>query len=285
MVQMRRMLSALALSAVALALPMVTTPVGRATRGAPPTGFVFVSMPDTFNNDLGDVRDSRHWRRGDPNSVNQEYRQVIRTVFADVAAENPLAVLMAGDAVQGHWGRDDADTGIFGPVRTDRQRTKAMRRAAHQYYGEYVHRFDARGLPLYAAIGDHELGDNPWRAGDSDWRAWKLHHLRTLRSEWAEKFTRSGRRFALHPRGTSYDETAYAKYLVPRRAAADHHGRVQEGEAQCGRPGRERTARLDEGRAGRSQGHRRRLDHRPGPYAGPHPGPGATLLRAHVRRG
>ena len=285
MVPMRRMLSALALSAVALALPMVTTPVGRATQGAPPTGFVFVSMPDTFNNDLGDVRDSRHWRRGDPNSVNQEYRQVIRTVFADVAAENPLAVLMAGDAVQGHWGRDDADTGIFGPVRTDRQRTKAMRRAAHQYYGEYVHRFDARGLPLYAAIGDHELGDNPWRAGDSDWRAWKLHHLRTLRSEWAEKFTRSGRRFALHPRGTSYDETAYAKYLVPGELlliTMDVFKKVKRNVVvQAGK------GQLDwmKGVLAASQGHRRRLDHRPGPYAGPHPGPGATLLRAHVRRG
>ena len=57
---------------------------------------------------------------------------------------------MAGDLVEGRWGRDDARTGVFGPVRTPSQRLRAWRRAADVYYPAWRERFDQ--IPFFSSL-------------------------------------------------------------------------------------------------------------------------------------
>jgi len=182
-----------------------------AARGSP--DLTFVSMPDTFNSDHADVSDAIGWSPESPNSINPAYQAAIDTFFDDVAALSPQAVLVAGDTVEGHWGRDTAGTGIFGPVSTVAERRLAVVRAARQYYGEYRERWRTREIPLYPAMGDHEIGDNPWGPGRGWYAAFKHANLGLFKAQWARFFTDSGRRFGRHPRGTAFDTTTYATML------------------------------------------------------------------------
>ena len=52
----------------------------------------------------------------------------------EMASHGTRDVLVAGDLVEGRWGRDDSRSGVFGPVRTEAQRLRAWRRAAAVYY-------------------------------------------------------------------------------------------------------------------------------------------------------
>ena len=167
--------------------------------------FTFVSMPDFLNADIGDVRQAIGWRRGDPNSINASYRQAIDVILDAVQAESPHAVFVAGDLVEGHWGTDDSKTGIFGPVGTYAQKLAALERAADLYYGQWKERFAIRGLPVYPAVGDHEIGDNNWYPGTFKWNAFP-----TFKRVWAKHF----RRGESHPEG-AFNGTAYAKHLTP----------------------------------------------------------------------
>jgi hypothetical protein len=98
-----------------------------------------VSIPDFINADVGDVRGIDRsgylgWDPGDPNSINPYYRDTLKVVLDQVASENPDAVLVAGDEVNGHWGVDYDKTGIFGPVDTYEQKLQALRNAGALYY-------------------------------------------------------------------------------------------------------------------------------------------------------
>lgn len=167
--------------------------------------FTFVSMPDFLNADIGDVRRAAGWKPGDPNSINASYRRAIDVILDAVQAENPNAVFVAGDLVEGHWGTDASKTGIFGPVGTYAQKLAALERAADLYYGQWKERFAARGLPVYPAVGDHEIGDNNWYPGTFKWDAFP-----TFKKAWAKHF----RRGESHPEG-KFNGTAYAKHLTP----------------------------------------------------------------------
>lgn len=208
-------LAALALTVASALLAGCVGGPGAGATGPSGRDFTFVSIPDLFNNDFADVSGLDGWQPGDPNSMNPAYRAAIGQVFDDVAAESPDAVIVPGDLVQGRWGRDDAGTGTFGPVRTDRQRVAALRRASRTYFGHYVDLWADRGLSVHAAVGDHDIGDNSWNPDRGRWYAWKHENLGEFKDAWAEHFTDSGTRFASRPRGTNFEKTAYSVRLHP----------------------------------------------------------------------
>ena len=91
----------------------------------------FVSIPDFLN-------------------VDTEYPQegwedALACVLDAIKAENPDFVLVAGDLVMGRWW-SEADVDKYAAV----------------YYPAWTERMQRHGLKYYTAIGDHELGDNPW---------------------------------------------------------------------------------------------------------------------------
>ncbi len=93
--------------------------------------WTFVSIPDFLN-------------------VDTEYPQegwedAITYVLEAVKAENPDFVLIAGDLVMGRWW-SEADIDKYAAI----------------YYPAWTKRMQEHGLKFYTAIGDHELGDNPW---------------------------------------------------------------------------------------------------------------------------
>jgi 3',5'-cyclic AMP phosphodiesterase CpdA len=207
--------AALAAALACLAsLGIVTATAQQAPPAAKPS-ITLVSIPDFVNADVGDVRGIQRpgylgWDPGDPNSNNRYYRATLEVVLDQVASENPDAVLVAGDEVNGHWGVDANRTGIFGRVNTHEQKLQAVRNAGALYYSEWKERFARRGLEVYPAVGDHEVGDNPWPSGSFKSRAFD-----TFKGTWARHFTANGTKYAKRPKGTPYEGTAYAVKLAP----------------------------------------------------------------------
>lgn len=94
----------------------------------------FVVMPDFLNQDID---------YPDPN-----WDPVLDYVLSGVAKEKPDFVAVPGDLVNGHWTAG-------GAANIDLQ--------ARRFYSAWTGRLDAHGLDtVYAALGDHEIGDNPW---------------------------------------------------------------------------------------------------------------------------
>ena len=211
----------LGLSAWLVATPGDVDPVSvAAVPGAPAvpiaqTGeqplFTFVSMPDFLNTDVGDtrLRAGQGWDPGDPTNINASWTRALDVILDEVQAEKPAAVLVAGDLVDGHWGIDVAPaTGIFGPVETRAEQLAAVTNAGDLYYTAWAGRFTERGLRALPALGDHEIGDNPWPSG-----SFKLAAVPTFKKAWSDKFTRTatgGYRYRMRPVGTAYEDTAYA---------------------------------------------------------------------------
>lgn len=184
----------------------------------------FVSAPDFLNQDVADLTADGRETYVDPatgniaNSTNASYERALAHVLDEMASHGTDDMLVAGDLVEGRWGRDDSGAGVFGPARTSRERLVATRRAAAVYYPAWLERVAAHGLTPYPAVGDHEMGDDPWeRAGDP----WVTHK----RAHWAE-FKRLYARHVMTmpdgterfvqrpPRGQARD-TAYAVRLDP----------------------------------------------------------------------
>ena len=185
---------------------------------AEPSGpllYHFVAMPDFLNQDVGDVRTLPTWRPGDPNSWTPYLERSIEVVLDEVEDVDPDSVLVGGDLVEGHWLSDVDHTGIFGPSRTDRQRTAMLRRAGRFYHSTYAARFRERGLELHAAVGDHDVGDNPFRG--PKWR-FKRASIPVYKQLFGDAYTRTADgapRYAERPVGTPWADTAYAAQLSP----------------------------------------------------------------------
>lgn len=94
--------------------------------------WTFVSFPDFFNFDV-------------PNPW-LEWEPAVEWFLNQVKADQPDFVLVAGDLVNGHWWDG----------------SKCIEHMAAVYYGGWVRRMQVHGLKFYVAIGDHELGDDPW---------------------------------------------------------------------------------------------------------------------------
>lgn len=97
----------------------------------------FVSIPDFVNVDL--------------EYPQPGWEDTLDYVLKAVKAENPEFVLVAGDLVMGRWPDKDA-----------------INKYAAIYYPAWTKRMRDHGLKYYTAIGDHEIGDNPWKGEKAD---------------------------------------------------------------------------------------------------------------------
>jgi len=228
----RRSLLVIALLALVLAgsaCSPAAAPAGGGGRHEPrvinarafPTGqeptYEFVAAPDFLNQDVGDLRSLPSWQAGDPNSWTPELQQSIDRFLDEIASLEPGSVLVPGDLVEGRWGIDRTRSGIFGPVRTTAQKRQALRRAARFYFSTYLERFQSRGLTLHAALGDHDIGDNPWDDHSAE-TVFKRQMMNVFKEEFARQFTHlpSGKpRYRERPVGTIWSDTAYAVHLSP----------------------------------------------------------------------
>jgi len=94
----------------------------------------FVSFPDFFNFDVPEP-----WAKWD---------SAVDFFLNEVSKENPDFVLIAGDLVNGHWWDSPECVEQMGTL----------------YYSGWKRRVEKHGLKYYTAVGDHELGDDPWPA-------------------------------------------------------------------------------------------------------------------------
>ncbi len=97
----------------------------------------FVSIPDFVNVDL--------------TYPQPGWEETLDYVLKAIKAENPEFVLVAGDLVMGRW--------------SDKE---SIKKYAAIYYPAWIKRMQDHGLKFYTAIGDHEIGDNPWRGDKAD---------------------------------------------------------------------------------------------------------------------
>lgn len=98
----------------------------------------FVSMPDFLNVDC--------------DYPQAGWEDALSFILKSVKNENPDFLVVAGDLVMGHWDNKEwnaADT---------------IAKYSNRYYSAFNKRMEDHGLKYYAAIGDHEIGDNPWRS-------------------------------------------------------------------------------------------------------------------------
>lgn len=176
--------------------------------------FRFLSAPDLFNADIGDVTGSAFYRGGAPNSWSPRWAETTQNLFGQLADFDANTYLVAGDMVNGRWHYDRGDTGTFGPGRTMAQRIARVRRAGETYYPQWLRFWEDAGIPAWrvrTAVGDHEMGDNPWKA-----KATQLAAYDTYKDLYAEHFTQRPNgtpRYPMRPVGTAHEDSAYAKYL------------------------------------------------------------------------
>jgi predicted MPP superfamily phosphohydrolase len=94
--------------------------------------WTIVSFPDFFNFDVPEP-----WPQWD---------DAVNWFLDQVSKESPEFVLVTGDLVNGHW--------YDGP--------KCIEHMGATYYGNWIRRMQGHQLKYYVAVGDHELGDDPW---------------------------------------------------------------------------------------------------------------------------
>jgi hypothetical protein len=95
--------------------------------------WTFTSIPDFLNFDIDYPQDG--------------WEDSLGFILESMKKEDPAFVMVAGDLVMGHWG-PTADS---------------VNQWADRFYPQWTKRWSDHDLKVYAAIGDHEIGDNPWR--------------------------------------------------------------------------------------------------------------------------
>ena len=213
---------------VAAILGTTGTALSGAVDVSGPPDFTFVSMPDFLNADVADLSGLPTWDGG-MNSHNQWWQLAIDSCLWAVGSHNPDAVFVAGDQVEGRWNIDTDDRRIFGQVSqgTDEVSLAMCRSAITQagsvYYSEYKRLFAERGMPLYPALGDHEILDDRSGRRNDRWSPKGTHKGRPdnryylvdhAKSVWADHFTRTPEGAPVHrkrPKGSQHEFTAYAE--------------------------------------------------------------------------
>jgi len=146
------------------------------------SAWTFISSPDWFNRDIADLSGS--WSedlKADGwdthtglNGISPEMQAVYDSVVAEMAAYGPEVFVVTGDLVNGRWFTDET-LEMFDPV--SRDRLKAIDKAADIYYGWYRWLFNSHRIaPVLGAVGDHEIGDDPWLPGSE-----KSLHVQTMK--------------------------------------------------------------------------------------------------------
>ena len=98
--------------------------------------WTFVSIPDFLNKDT-------HYPHPGFEDALSYFLQAVR-------AENPDFILVPGDLVNGRWPT------LMEPTE------EAIVEKAGIFYPAWKARMEAHDLQYYVAVGDHEVGDNPW---------------------------------------------------------------------------------------------------------------------------
>ena len=100
--------------------------------------WTFVSIPDFLNFDI------EYPQKG--------WEDALGFIVGSMKKEDPAFAMVAGDLVMGHWGT----------------KKEEINKWADKYYPGWVQRFKDHDLKVYAALGDHEIRDNPWRGAAAD---------------------------------------------------------------------------------------------------------------------
>ena len=116
------------LAAFALLLMVSCTP----EKSTSDKTFKFVSFPDFFNFDVPEP-----W---------PDWDDAVNFFLDEVEKEEPNYVLVTGDLVDGRWWDNEECVKVNGSI----------------YYNSWVRRMKQHNLRYYTAVGDHELGDDPW---------------------------------------------------------------------------------------------------------------------------
>jgi len=111
---------------------------GQQAQSGTPDTWTFVSMPDFLNFDI------EYPQKG--------WEDALGFVLESMKKEGPAFAMVAGDLVMGHWGTTK----------------ESVDKWADKYYPPWVKRWKNHDLKVYAALGDHEIGDNPWRGKKAD---------------------------------------------------------------------------------------------------------------------
>ena len=98
----------------------------------------FVSIPDFLNFDI------EYPQKG--------WEDALGYIIVSMKLEDPAFALVAGDLVMGHWGTEKEEIDHW----------------AEKYYPAWNQRFKDNDMKVYTAIGDHEIGDNPWHGAKAD---------------------------------------------------------------------------------------------------------------------
>lgn len=107
--------------------------------------WTFVSMPDFLNVDC--------------DYPQEGWEEALSYILKNVKSENPEFLVIAGDLVMGHWDQtvmSKKDTSLW-------NNSDTIAKYAKRYYSAWKNRMNHHELPYYTTIGDHEIGDNPWR--------------------------------------------------------------------------------------------------------------------------
>ena len=99
-------------------------------------GWCFVSVPDFLN------KDTEFPQPG--------FEDHLAYFLGTIKKEDPEFLLVPGDLINGRW------PSLLKPT------PDAIVSSAEIYYEAWKKRMDYHGLNYYAALGDHEIGDNPW---------------------------------------------------------------------------------------------------------------------------
>ncbi len=98
--------------------------------------WTFVSVPDFLN------KDTLYPHPG--------FEEGLTYFLQTLKSEDPDFLLVAGDMVDGRW-----------PSKLEAT-PEAVIESAAIYYPAWIERMKAHDLKFYTAVGDHEIGDNPW---------------------------------------------------------------------------------------------------------------------------
>lgn len=121
-------------SLILIAVVFASCGVDKSTENKSSKSVKFVSFPDFFNFDVPEP-----WPQWD---------DAVDYFLTEVASEKPNFVLITGDLVDGRWWDSPECAYHMGAL----------------YYGGWIRRMEKHNLTYYTAIGDHELGDDPWPA-------------------------------------------------------------------------------------------------------------------------
>lgn len=177
----------------------------------------WAAAPDVTNQDVGDVSGMAGYDPNYGNSWNQTMEDSVNWVYRTIASHDPGALLVTGDLVEGRWGNPSNTSGLFGAP--DDPTTMARNQAAF-YHAENARRFAAAGLfdRVYPALGDHDIGDNPWGDG-TPYTHWKREHIYLWRQAFSQAYLHTldgAPKYFSHPVGTEWDQTAYATMINPQ---------------------------------------------------------------------